>query len=311
MKKIFSSAIILVMSLYYYPSQAGLTKKNPIANLRVNFITANTVFVAVDTTPSPFARVISAFAKAAKDNPDDTSSADVTIKALGNLMGGGGVSSADSASAIKSFTTANGGNGFYYQTVTTTVSKQMGSNKDTSSIYFTAAGEGRKETNLAGMMGIQGGNALVVLSHANQSRYSIVVDATNKTYSLTVIDTSLINSNGENYHVTKIGNETVQGFNCIHSKLVSTSGSGMFKSSSTMDVWTSTDVPGYALLKKAMMMHNVTPKMMQALEQAGCAGYFVKINMQGKDFSMNMELIKAAQKNFPSSLFRIPAGYTE
>lgn len=298
------------MSFYYYPTQARLIKKKPDINLRINFIVPNVLFAICDTTPSPISRVISAFAKAAKDNPNDTSSADVTIKALGNLMGGG-VSSADSASAIKSFTSASGGTGFYYETVTTTVSKQMGTNKDTSSSYFTATGEGRKETNLAGMMGVKGGNTLVVLSHANQSRYSIIVDATNKTYSLNVIDTSLINSNGENYQVTKIGNETVQGFNCVHSRLTSGSGSGMFRSSSTMDVWTSSNVPGYALLKKAMTMRNVTPKMMQALKRAGCAGYFVKISTQGKDFSMNMELIKAEQKNLPSSLFRIPAGYTE
>jgi len=272
---------------------------------------ADALFVAGDTTPSPLFRVISAFAKAAKDNPNDTSSADVTIKALGNLMGGNGVSAADSASAIKSFTSASGGNGFYYETVTKTVSKKMGTNNDTSFSYFTATGEGRKEMNLPAMMGVKGANPLVVLSHASQVSYSLILDASNKTYSLNVIDTSLINSNEGNYQVTKIGNETVQGFNCVHSRLTSSSGSGMFRSSSTMDVWTSSNVPGYALLKRAMTMRNVTPKMMQALERAGCAGYFVKISTQGKDFSMNMELIEAGQKNFPPSLFRIPVGYTE
>ena len=43
-------------------------------------------------------RVLSAFAKAAADNPNDTSSADLTMKALGNLVGGGGVSKGDAAS---------------------------------------------------------------------------------------------------------------------------------------------------------------------------------------------------------------------
>jgi hypothetical protein len=50
---------------------------------------------------------------------------------------------------------------------------------------------------------------------------------------------------------------------------------------------------------------------MQALHQAGCDGYFVKIYMKGKDVTMDMVLIKAQQKNFPASMFVIPAGYTE
>ena len=270
---------------------------------------ANTIMQAADTTP--LNKVLDAFTKAAKDNPNDTSSADLTMKALGNLIGGGGVSPADSATAIKSFTTASGGNGFYYETVTNVASKQTGTNNDTSINYFTTSGEGRSEMDLPGMMGIKGGNKLVTLSHANQKRYSLTLVASNKTYSLTLIDTSLINSRNESYRVTKIGNETINGFNCIHSKLISTSGYGMFKSSSTMDIWTSPDVAGYSLLKKVMTMRNVTPKMMQTMEQAGCSGYFVKINMQNKDFTMNMVLIKSEAKNLPAAMFRIPAGYTE
>jgi hypothetical protein len=83
-------------------------------------------------------------------------------------------------------------------------------------------------------------------------------------YSLNVIDTSLINNRIEKYQVTKIGNENVHGYNCTHAKLVTTSGSGLFKSSGTMDVWMSVDVPGYSTYKKEMLQ-NVTPAMMQAL----------------------------------------------
>jgi uncharacterized protein DUF4412 len=263
-----------------------------------------------DTTP--ISKVLNAFAKAAKENPNDTSSADLTMKALGNLMGGGGVSKADSMTAIKSFTSAKGGSGVVYQYVTIITSKQRGTHADTSSKYFTSSGEGRSEMDLPGMMGIQGGNKLTILAHANQPRYSLILDASNKTYSLNVIDTSLINSGGaSDYQVTKIGSETVQGYNCVHAKIISTVGSGMFKSTSTMDIWTSTDVPGYAILKKTMTMQNVTPKMMQVLEQAGCGGFFVKMSSQSKDISMNMMLIKTQQQNFPASIFCIPAGYTE
>jgi len=257
-------------------------------------------------------RVLGAFAKAASDNPNDTSAADLTMKALGNLMGGGGVSRADSVAAIKNFTAAKGGAGMFYQYAMTLTTKKMNGNSDTTSLFFTGQGEGRSEMNLAGMMGIKGGSSLVIISHANQPRYSLSLDANDKTYSLNVIDTALINSGGmTSYKATKVGNENIQGFSCTHAKITAVSGSGMFKSSSTYDVWTSTEVPGYALFKKMMTLQNVTPKMMQALNQAGCEGFFVKMVSQSKDVTMNMTLIKSQQRNFPASLFAIPAGYTE
>ena len=77
----------------------------------------------------------------------------------------------------------------------------------------------------------------------------------------------------------------------------------------TEDVWTSKDVPGYLNLKKMSAMQNVTPKMLQAIDQAGCDGFFVKIMMQNIGFSMNMLLIKAARTNFSASTFQIPIGY--
>lgn len=234
---------------------------------------------------SSVGKVLDAFAKTAKDNPNDTSSAELTMKALGNLMGGGGVSAADSVTAIKSFMSAKGGSGVHYQYATTIVSKQ-GTNTDTSAIYFTNSGDGRSDMNLPGMMGVKGKNKLIILAHAGQPHYSLTLDASNKTYSLNVIDTALINSDGiSHYQVTKVGNETIQGYNCTHAKMVSTAGSGMFKSSITTDIWTSAAVPGYSLLKYGMAIGHTTPAMMQALEKAGCAGFLVKMTSQGKDVS--------------------------
>jgi hypothetical protein len=256
--------------------------------------------------------VLGAFAKAAQDNPNDTSAADLTMKALGNLVGGGGVSAADSADAIKTYTTANGGSGIYYEYAIETTTKQNGASKSTSKMYLTSNGEGRSEMNLAAIMGAKNGSPLVVIGRMNQPHYSVILDDENKAYSLNVIDTALINNKFEKYQVTKIGNETVNGYNCIHAKLVSTTGSGMFKSSSTEDIWTSVDVPGYELLKKATLQQNVTPGMMKALDDAGCGGFFVKMTAgDGKDYSMTMQLTKAEKQSFAASMFKIPAGYTE
>ena len=85
----------------------------------------------------------------------------------------------------------------------------------------------------------------------------------------------------------------------------------MFKSSSTEDIWTSVDVPGYDLIKKATLQLNITPGMMKALNDAGCGGFFVKMQSGDKDYSMTMQLVKADKQSFPASMFKIPNGYTE
>lgn len=251
-------------------------------------------------------RVLGAFAKAAQQNPNDTSAADVTMKALGILVGGSGVSAADSAAAIKSFSTANGGAGFYYETTNTAVTER-GTAKSVNKTWFTTSGEGRVEMNLAAMMGVSGGSPMIGISHAIKPNYSIILDDEDKTYSLSIIDTSLINSD-KKYIVTKVGNETVGGYPCVHARLTS---SGRIKMD--MDIWTCKSVPGYSLLEKMMTSSKsmVTPDMFHALKQAGADGYFVKIEIKNKNISSEMLLTKVEQKNFPASLFAIPAGYKE
>lgn len=253
-------------------------------------------------------KVLGAFSKAVQQNPNDTSAPDVTMKALGLLTGGGGVSASDSARAINSYHTASGGSGFMYQDITTITSKNI-TNKDTSTRYITNNGEGRNEMrlNMPGAMS----NKMISIGNAKQPRFTVMLYPDTKTFSLNVIDTSLINSNPETYTVTKIGNEKIQGYNCIHSKITSSFNSRFLKSSSTFEVWTSNEVPGYALIKKLTMIENIRPDMMDAIDKAGCGGFFVKMVSTGKDYSMEMLLIKAVEKNLPASLFEIPSGYSE
>ncbi|HEY5367623.1 MAG TPA: DUF4412 domain-containing protein [Hanamia sp.] len=271
----------------------------------------NTTNNSSNTDTAAMGGVLGAFAKAAKDNPNDTSMSDLLSKSMGNLAGGGGVSAADSVSAINTYTTAKGGSGVYYEYAIESTTKEHGTVKSTSKMYLNNNGEGRSEMNLAAMMGAKNGSALIVIGRMQQPHYSIIVDDANKEYSLNVIDTALINSVNQKYKVTKLGNETVNGYNCTHAKLVSTTGSGMFKSTTTEDIWTSTDVPGYDMVKKASLQQNITPGMMKALNDAGCGGFFVKMTSSDKQYSMTMQLAKAEKQSFPASLFKIPSGYSE
>ena len=242
---------------------------------------------------------------------DSAAAARAVQKGLGNLMGGGGVSAADSAAALAVYNSSNGGAGIYYEYTTEMTTKRSGTVKSVTKIYFTDAGEGRSEMNIGAMMGAKNAHPIAMIGRSKQPTYSVTLSDDTRQYSLNVIDTALISSGGTKDQVTKIGEETINGYHCIHAKLVATVGSGMFKSSSTMQVWTSTAVPGYATMRK-MMLQNVTPSMMKALDDAGCGGFIVQMTSgEGKSYSMTMSLTKAEKQTFPSSLFRIPSGYTK
>ncbi len=252
--------------------------------------------------------VLGAFARAAAENPNDTSAADLTMRALGIMTGEKKVSAEDSANAIKAYTTAGGGSGLHYEYVIT-VNGNKSTTKDSSELYFTSGGEGRSEMRIP-MPGVHT-NKTVSIGHANQPGYTIMLYPESKTYSLRIIDTSLMIKTEETYQVTRIGTETIQGYPCVHSKIVTTNGSGRFKFSSTMDVWASTAVPGYPLYKKMTSLQTVKTGMIRALEDAGGSGVFVKLVATGNEYSMEQLLIKSEEKSFPASLFLIPSNYSE
>lgn len=262
---------------------------------------------SIDT--SGLGRVLGAFAKTAAENPNDTNQADLLMKSLGRIAGGDGVSAADSAAAIKSFMTASGGSGVFYESLVTTTSKQ-GSTRDTTYTWFTNAGEGRSEMRIP-MPGMTTPK-FINIGRVSEPRYSVTLSPDDKTYSLNVIDTALINSGIEKYQVTRVGSETVDGYPCIHSRIVSTVGSGMFKSKSTMEIWTSTAVPGYAIYSKLLSLASAQqPGMLGALNKAGAGGFLVKMTAgDGKEYSMTMELFHAEEKSLPASFFEIPSGYS-
>jgi hypothetical protein len=146
--------------------------------------------------------------KADQQSQSDTAAVDAALKGLGILIGGDGVSAADSAAAIKSFMKSSSGSGFYYETTNTVVSKR-GTTKSINKTYFTSSGEGRFEMNLAAMMGFSGGSPIVGISRADKPLYSVLLDDEAKTYSLNIINSSLVNAGRSKYTVTKIGSETI------------------------------------------------------------------------------------------------------
>lgn len=256
-------------------------------------------------------RVFGGFAKAAQDNPNDTSMGDLVAKSLGNIMGGNGVSSEDSAKALSAFkSTGNSGNTrcVYFEMTNSITTDKGKTSTNTTRQWFTGDGRARSEMNLAGMIAAAAGyqmNAkpVVVIAHADMPNYSVTLDDEDKTYSLNVIDQALLDKTGKSYKAHVIGNENVNGYSCKHAVV---KGNKM-----VMDMWMSTDVPGYDVYKKAAATagSGADGGFMSALKAAGVEGFPVK--MLEEKSSLSITLTKATYIGVNNSFFEIPPGYTQ
>ena len=226
--------------------------------------------------------------------------------------GGGEISSADSAKAIQAFKNTESGSspGVYYEVTNTVTAKGKAPASNLTKRWFTYDGFGRGEMDLAGlmlsMMGKQANSKpIIMLSHANMPAYSVTLDDEAKTYSLDIIDTALINSNQTSYKPTLVGDETIGSYHCKHVKLTA--------KKQEIDLWTSTDVPGYTIYKKLAGAQRASSAngMLGALKQVNADGFVVKMTISNKDVTEVMLLTKAQLQPLQYSFFGIPPGYTE
>ncbi len=225
------------------------------------------------------------------------------------------MTAADSA-AVKSFMTATGGGGMLIQYRVVYDFKKNGKDSTLTDTMSTAISDAHNTHVDMDMLGMK----MQLLGHAGQPKYTVVLYPQSKSYLLNIVDTAALHADKMTYTVTRVGTETVAGYSCVHAKLAITRAGQ--QNPIVEDIWTSTAVPEYAEMKKMMTVQNVTLKMLEALDQAGCGGFMVKVQMQpasgatgtgaSKDLSISMDmvLITVERRNFPASLFEIPAGYT-
>src|SRR3546814_8883125 len=112
----------------------------------------------------------------------------------------------------------------------------------------------------------------------------IMLNERKKEYS--VIDLNDINKrdDGEEYTVTRLGEENLHGMHCVRSKAVNEDGH-------TMEIWTTTEIPGYediaALYSKMQKMGS--DYLWDELQQADAAGFMVKLEVQAEGGTSVME----------------------
>ena len=133
-----------------------------------------------------------------------------------------------------------------------------------------------------------------------------IINEKNKTYSEMQKKESQTQDN-KTYTVKKIGEETVNGYKCVHALVT--------EGKETYDIWNTKDIKDFAKYSDAFASNKQTGSMKreQALKDAGCDGLPVKMVHKGneKQGDMTMELIKVEKKTFSKSDFEIPAGYSK
>ena len=115
----------------------------------------------------------------------------------------------------------------------------------------------------------------------------------NKTYSESnVSDAS--NQDNKTYSVKKLGEETVNGYKCVHALIT--------EGTETHEVWNTKDIADFSKYSEAFKTNKRigSQKREQALKDAGCDGLPVKTVHKGnaQEGDMTMELVKLEKKDF-------------
>ena len=125
-----------------------------------------------------------------------------------------------------------------------------------------------------------------------------------KTYSETEISNTPGNENKEDYEITLIGKELVNGYSCTHATALNK------KTKRTSEVWLSKDVKGYAEYTSLRNTYLGGSKFFEALKEKGAEGFVVRsVMVDGKGENMQMDLVKAEKKDIDETMFSLD-GYT-
>jgi hypothetical protein len=212
------------------------------------------------------------------------------------------------------------GDDYYYEVSTNSSGKNISISQLTK-MFVSSKGNMRSEMEVQNSAdGNKTSAPIIIIAHADKPGESIDLDDSAKTFTIDHFDSSDLNA-GEKITstATKVGDEKVMGFNCVHARIISKKTIGSFYSSTdTIDLWKSNDVPQQSSVKNLMNRFEsgkgnslYSTDAAQQLKQMGCDGFTVKMVMSSKDVSMTLQLTKVERRDLPASMFEIPSGYKE
>ena len=219
----------------------------------------------------------------------------------------------DSASNISVTPPSGSGDDMYYELTTTSSGKNIAINT-TTKMYVSSKGDMRTEMNVVNSTSANKSPApMILIGHTDKPNESISIDDEKKTYTINHINPADLNT-GEKMQstATKVGEEKISGFNCVHAKIISKKTMGSFYSTTdTIDLWKSNEVPMQSKVKELFNQFEsrtgntmYSPEATEQLKQMGCDGFTVKMEMGSKDVSMVMQLTKVEHKIFLPACLR-------
>lgn len=172
---------------------------------------------------------------------------------------------------------------------------------------YSQDGNNRSEMNLnlAGSASALGNIVMLTLKDKPETVY--MLNETEKTYtefSSTGVDEDMKDFPQNEYEVTLVGKEKVNNFNCTHVR-VKRKGS-----THETEMWTSTDLAGYAEFAKVKTKYTGKINMFKALEAKGAVGFPVRIKADEHGQAVQIDLVKAERRTNPASMFSL-AGFTK
>lgn len=149
-------------------------------------------------------------------------------------------------------------------------------------------------------------NGMAVLFKEETPTVSYLLNPSEKKYS----EIKLANSNEwrdynkEDYEITVLGKEKINGYNTTHVK-IKVKSEGF-----TQELWLSKDLADYAIFSKIKTQYTGKDNLYKALQAKNVEGFPVKILMEQKGVNMEIELVKAEKKALAASLFSLD-GYSK
>lgn len=147
--------------------------------------------------------------------------------------------------------------------------------------------------------GMPGLGNMVMLQLKDQPGKTFMMDESNKTYFETS-ERMEKDAPEEDFDITVIGQEKVNGYHATHLKAVSKT------TKSVMDWWVSKEVTGYQEMKNFRTRQFNTTSLYRLMEEKSVEGFPVKMIMsRGKERSMEINLVKAEKMDIPDSQFSL------
>lgn len=136
---------------------------------------------------------------------------------------------------------------------------------------------------------------------------SYMINEKDKTYSETELNkTAETHREEDDYEVTLIGKETVNGFSSTHVRIKNK------RTQHESEMWMSKDVKGYANFANIKTKYFGGSKFFNQLKEKGAEGFVVRMVSMSEhgNTSMQMDLVKVENRDMPESLFSL-SGYTK